>query len=155
MDGHGIDPHRVEWLPSEIDTELFLPADTSPTKARLLFTGAICRNKGIDILLEALTHLDNSEWTLRLVGRILPWERKWFEDALKASGLSERVDCPGAFERAALLHEYRHAHLYVFPHALRAHLAVCVKHWRRVCLVFSQIYPAIGLLTPRIRSLAE
>ena len=93
----------------------FLPADTSQATARLLFTGAICRNKGIDILLEALTRLDNSEWTLRLVGRILPWERKWFEDALKASGLSERVECPGALDRTALLHEYRHAHLYVFP----------------------------------------
>ena len=34
MDGHGVDPHRVEWLPSEIDTELFFAcghfADENP-----------------------------------------------------------------------------------------------------------------------------
>jgi len=112
---HGVDRHRIEWLPSEVNTSLFCPTDSPPEHGRLLFTGAICRNKGIDVLLEALSLIDMPQVTLRLVGRVLPWEKTWFSKALKAEGLTGRVECPGEVPREALVREYQRAHLYVFP----------------------------------------
>lgn len=122
--GHGPDlrrlgAQRVEWLPGEIDVERFTPAPT-PAMAggpRLLFTGTVWRNKGVDLLLEVAETL-SARWPdlrLSLVGNVVPWERAWLNHAVRRSPLGSRLEVVGRVPRADLLDRYRRADLFVFP----------------------------------------
>lgn len=115
---HHIPATRIEWIPSEIDTTGFCPGD-APREGGpvLLYTGTVFRNKGIDVLIEAARRL-RERWPglrLELLGNIVPWERRWFDEAVAAAGLAGVVRAPGHVPRAEVLERYRRADLYVFP----------------------------------------
>lgn len=123
IEGHGVAPERVSWLPSEIDTDTFTLA---PFEGRawaqgegpvLLYTGTIFRNKGIDTLLQAVAAVGRRWPGLRLVmlGEVPAWERAWVAAQIEASGAAPFLEMPGKVPRAALLDWYRRADLYVFP----------------------------------------
>ena len=90
-DAHDLDLSRVSWIPSEVNTSTFTPTEFVPEDTpTLLFTGAVCRNKGIDILLQALSGLKHRDFRVKLIGRVLPWELNWFKTAVENAGLGER-----------------------------------------------------------------
>lgn len=115
----GVPPGRICWLPSEIDTARFTPAVAAPAAdgPRLLFTGAVWRNKGVDLLLDIAPALAERHPGLRLelVGHVVPWERDWLARAAAACPLGDRLDLPGRLPRDALIARYRRADLFVFP----------------------------------------
>ncbi|MEE2757536.1 MAG: glycosyltransferase family 4 protein [Myxococcota bacterium] len=116
LDGHNLDTSRVRWVESEVNVTRFQAHDHKlshpPT---LLFTGAVCRNKGIDILLKALSSMTDLPYRLRLVGRILPWEQQWFEDAVKEADLGDKLVHVPQVPRAEMAEQYRGVHSLVFP----------------------------------------
>lgn len=119
IEGHGVAPERVSWLPSEIDTETFTvdaaqPRDEGPT---LLYTGIIFRNKGVDFLFEAVARLAKRWPTLKLVmlGQVAPWEKAWVQRVIDETGVAPHLEMPGKVPRQDLLRWYRRADLFVFP----------------------------------------
>jgi len=115
----GVDRARIVWLPSEIDLDRFTPASAPKPPAddgpRLLFTGTVWRNKGIDLLLDILPALADWRPRLELVGNIVPWERRWLERAVARHPHRDRIDITGRLPRDALVARYRRADVFVFP----------------------------------------
>ncbi len=93
-EGHGVPAERIEWVPSEIDTERFSPPPKPrPPGARVLFTGTVFRNKGIDVLLDAMTAIA-PRWpgmSVSLVGKVVPWLEGWLRAAGEAAPFSVEV----------------------------------------------------------------
>jgi glycosyltransferase involved in cell wall biosynthesis len=125
-EGHGLPAERVSWVPAEIDTAIFRPEpeskfESSPTlesgptlesepKAsadhgmgpRLLFTGSVFRNKGVDVLLDMVTLLRgrHPNLTLALVGPVPDFEARWLREAVAARGLGDAVLLTGRVDRS-------------------------------------------------------
>lgn len=119
IDGHGVRPERVSWLPSEIDTDTFTPGPHAMRAQGplLLYTGTIFRNKGVDFLLRALSGLVG-EWPelqLVMLGGVPDWERGWVEQIIAETGMGPHLHMPGKVPRHELLSWYRRADVYVFP----------------------------------------
>ena len=114
----GVDERRVRWIPSEVDCDTFSPpSEDAPPRQNLLFVGNVCRNKGVDVLLEAMAALAPA-WPnlhLELVGMVLFRETDWLREAIAAAGVEARVTVAGRVARETLLPRYRSASLFVFP----------------------------------------
>jgi glycosyltransferase involved in cell wall biosynthesis len=115
-EAHSTDPARISCVASEVDSATFefgpAPEDTVPT---LLFTGAVCRNKGIDVLLNGLSMMSEQSFRLKLIGRVLRWEKEWFRDALLSSGLTDRIEHVEQTPHREMPSHYHGARLFVFP----------------------------------------
>ncbi len=105
----------VSIIPNGVDATLFSPPATRPGgPVRLLFVGRVVRQKGLDVLFDALAELDVTlSWTLDVVGdgpaRV--------ELAAKANrlGLTEKIRFQGWRGRADMPALFREADLFVFP----------------------------------------
>ena len=67
----GLPPHRAVTVYGGVDTERFRPAVTPPAPAahlRITVVAALIREKGIDVLLRALSGGGLGKWRLRIVG---------------------------------------------------------------------------------------
>ena len=79
---HNVPLQQITWIPSEANMDRFYPIERLESVRRtILFTGVICRNKGIDTLLSAAQLLNHRVDFERLIGRLLFWERAWFQRA--------------------------------------------------------------------------
>ena len=78
---------------------------------RLLFAGCMEPRKGADVLVTALTDLEDFPWKLEIVGDIIPEmrhrHRRFFENP--------RVQCHGTLPRDALAAQMAAADVFVFP----------------------------------------
>ena len=113
-----VDPTRVAWLPSEVDCEAFTPGPPGGAPRQdLLFVGNVCRNKGVDVLLESMATLRETWPSLRLelVGMVLFRETDWLREATARAGVGDIVTVSGRVPREALLDRYRSASLFVLP----------------------------------------
>jgi glycosyltransferase involved in cell wall biosynthesis len=123
VEGHGVPADRVVWLPSEVDTDRFYPTETVEAGAQsqqpptVLFTGAVIRNKGVDLLLEAVRRLRLTRPTLRLilVGRVPGPERAWLTQTLEAADLGSAVELRAQMPQSALIALYQQADVFVLP----------------------------------------
>ena len=118
VQGHGVDAHRIVWCPAEIDVERFAPSDLANRRRPVLtYSGAVCRNKGIDILFEAAEVLKNRhiDFELRIIGRVLFWERAWFTDLCHRFELDDHVIHFGQVEHQEMLSLYQSSDFFVFP----------------------------------------
>ncbi len=105
----------VSIIPNGVDARLFSPLEIRPDgPVRLLFVGRVVRQKGLDVLFDALAGLDASlAWTLAVVGdgpaRV--------ELAARANrlGLMEKIRFLGWQGREAMPGLYREADIFVFP----------------------------------------
>lgn len=118
-EGHGLPMARVSWVPAEIDTTVYRPGPVAHGQGgpRLLFTGSVFRNKGVDVLLDmaAILRGRHPDLSLALVGPVPDFEARWLRAAVAARGLEAVVELPGRVDRDTILRHYRQADLYVFP----------------------------------------
>ena len=121
VEGLGVNPARVTFVPAETDADLFCPhpdgLDVGRDPNLILYTGALSRNKGLHTLLDAFAELSRERpaLRLRLIGRVPPFERRWLEGALKGYSALSRLERLDAVPREALVAECRAASLYAFP----------------------------------------
>lgn len=124
IEGHGLAPARVTVIPAEIDAERFKPLPVStaqPTSSgpvrRLLYTGALSRNKGLDLLLRLFEALIATEpsLSLTLIGRVPPFEARWVSEALSRSSARAHIEVIPALPQDELIQHYQRADLYLFP----------------------------------------
>lgn len=115
VEHHGISPHRVHVVTPGTD-----PAPLSPGTdgvSRLLCVGALTPTKGQDLLVEALTLIQDLPWRCDLVG---PWRRdpafaRQLRDTISRRGLGDRIRLTGPRTGAALARCYAAADLVVVP----------------------------------------
>ncbi|PWC40319.1 glycosyltransferase family 4 protein [Azospirillum sp. TSO35-2] len=109
----------VAIIPNGVDTQRFTPRDGAADPAdglSLLFVGRVVRQKGLDVLFEALASLPPAGLagvTLRIVGD--GPARPELEAQAQRLGLSERVRFLGWLGRDDLPATYRAADAFVFP----------------------------------------
>lgn len=95
----------------------------SPQGGALIFVGAVVPDKGLDVLLDALSKLTDLAWSCRLVG---PLDRApAFVDRLRKqirrSGLEDRIRFTGALSPAGVSATYDSADLLVLPTRLETY----------------------------------
>ena len=80
---------------------------------QLLFVGRLARQKGVDVLLEALGRIRGLGWRLTIAGD--GPERAALAEQVARLGIAERVDFRGWVQREELPDLYRGANVFVFP----------------------------------------
>lgn len=105
----------IPIIPNGVDEDAFLPHTEGLGNGvpRLLFTGRLVYQKGLDLLLPALHELAHLPWELDVVGD--GPMRAELEETTRALGLAGRVHFHGWQDRERLLGYYRNASLFVFP----------------------------------------
>ncbi len=98
--------------PMPVATELFSPNGARPTN-RLLFVGRLNKQKGIELLLHALSRIEDRSVTLDVVGD--GEDRSSLEELSHALGIADRVRWHGAVPQPALADFYRGATALVVP----------------------------------------
>jgi glycosyltransferase involved in cell wall biosynthesis len=56
-DYYRLSPESISLIPNPIDTELFAPAGTEPTRPSILFVGRFSREKGAEVLIDSIPPL--------------------------------------------------------------------------------------------------
>ena len=98
--------------PMPVATELFTPAGNR-SHDRLLFVGRLNRQKGIELLLHALSRIPNRSVSLDVVGD--GEDREALETLAGALGIGDRVRWHGALPQGRLPDFYRSAAALVVP----------------------------------------
>ena len=98
--------------PMPVAAELFSPGGTRDWN-RLLFVGRLNKQKGIELLLHALSRVPNAAIHLDVVGD--GEDRDALEEIARALGLDERVRWHGALPQEKLVDFYRGAAALVVP----------------------------------------
>jgi glycosyltransferase involved in cell wall biosynthesis len=120
----GADPRRIQVIIDGVDRQVFSPADREAARAKLglrsgirhlLFVGNLLPVKGLDVLLQACTRLENriGPWELHLIGSGA-MQGQLVRQAARA-GLSDRVRFQGPRPHSDLPDWYRAADLFVLP----------------------------------------
>ncbi|HAR66656.1 MAG TPA: glycosyltransferase family 4 protein [Lentisphaeria bacterium] len=105
---------QISIIPSGVDTAVYCPpARSEAPNGRLLYVGRLSFEKGLDVLLEALSTLKELDWTLKIVGD--GPELAALTAQAQQLGLAGRVEFSGWCERAALPAAYQGADGFVFP----------------------------------------
>ena len=111
--------HKVDMIPNGVDTRIFRPAPDAAGAAdgaplRLLFAGRLTRQKGVDILIEALKGLSPSlPWRLRIAGD--GPEKAALHQQAQEAGVLDRVEFAGWLTREDIPGSYRQADVFVLP----------------------------------------
>ncbi len=105
----------ITVIPNGIDTDRFSPRQIPiPLETvRFLFVGRLSERKGVDILIEAFSRIQQKNWTCTLVGD--GEKRKQLEAQTQSHGLEERIIFAGGRPRERMPETYRDAHVFVFP----------------------------------------
>jgi glycosyltransferase involved in cell wall biosynthesis len=103
----------VRVIPNGIDLREYQPAERSWSPPHLLFVGRLVYQKGLDLLISALSELQDIPWKLSIVGD--GPQSKPLRTLSGGLGLSERIDFLGWQARDALPGLYQQANLFVFP----------------------------------------
>lgn len=105
----------IPIIPNGVDEDAFLPRDEGAGNGapRLLFTGRLVYQKGLDLLLPALHELRHLPWALDVVGD--GPMRAELEEMAQTLDIAERVHFHGWQDRKHLAGFYQNASLFVFP----------------------------------------
>jgi glycosyltransferase involved in cell wall biosynthesis len=113
----GIPENKVRVLPNGIDTNIFHPQGEKEEK-QILFVGRVCREKGIDTLIKALTYLKTptnltiigpKDWNPRHFSQILELIKKENEKG------KHKIVYLGAKTREEIIKYYQKASMLVLP----------------------------------------
>ena len=112
------DPGKLQVLPMGVDTVRFQPPATDRPRQGLLFVGRLVKDKGVEVLLQALQTLQarGLRPALTLVGSG-PEEQELRSKVMRA-GLSEQVRFLGALPNTELPTHYQSAAALIFPSML-------------------------------------
>ncbi|MAB37986.1 MAG: hypothetical protein CL528_10065 [Aequorivita sp.] len=112
---------NIRVMPLGIDTSIFIPKEKTSNSIELLFVGRISRLKQIELCLETLAFLIESQSrkvTLTIVG---PVSDELYFSELKALAIQlqipEKVDFVGSVEQSKLVPYYQKANLLLLPSA--------------------------------------
>lgn len=97
-----------------VDITPFLSINRNPVCNRLLYVGRISKEKGLDLLIDALKYVKN-DFELRIVGNDVNGEKKEVIDKIKENNLTNKVTFLGFKENADLLSEYSKAKCLIVP----------------------------------------
>lgn len=112
---------RVHVAPLGVDTEVFAPGTPPPASPKVIsYLSRQCREKGLDLLVDAFERLAGSEpdVRLRIAGYCGPGDREYarkLQERVRSIGLSSRVDWLGEIgleEKVGLL---RSSHVFSVP----------------------------------------
>jgi glycosyltransferase involved in cell wall biosynthesis len=105
--GSGVDPRRIHEIPNVPGLTAPLPPARAarilrvPTADfRMVWIGRITREKGIDLVLEAVSRLDGADWSLTVMGS--GGEERWARARALELGIAKRVRWLGAVPNAAM-----------------------------------------------------
>jgi len=105
---------NIDIVPNGVDiSNYFPPADRDWQNPRLLWTGRLVYQKGLDVLFNALEGLKDLSWTLTLVGD--GPQRLELETMVQEKGIADRVSFKGWLERGELSQYYQESNIFVFP----------------------------------------
>jgi glycosyltransferase involved in cell wall biosynthesis len=115
--GLGIAKDRIMYLPNAVDVELFHPGGEKEDNV-LLYLGRITPMKGLHVLLQSLSYLE--EPIRLLIAGPADWSHSYYQNMLKeidvqnSTGKHE-VLYLGVVSQADLLELYRRASIYILP----------------------------------------
>lgn len=102
----GLNPERVRTLYGGVDVDRYAPIDTSSARDYFQITvvAALIAEKGVDVLLEAVSKFDHENWRLRVAGE--GPEQHRLQQIAKNLGIENRVDFLGVRDDVdAILHD--------------------------------------------------
>jgi len=112
--GHAFEPKvPIAVIPNGVDLEQFKVAERQWQPPRLLFVGRVVYQKGLDILLDALSALKDKSWTLDIVGD--GPRREKLQAQAHELGIADRLNFLGWQNGAELVRRYADANLFVYP----------------------------------------
>lgn len=98
-----------------VDVTPFVKLSRQPRENTILYVGRISREKGLDLLVEALAAMENKNARLRVVGNDVDGQQAEIQDLADRLGVSSRIDWLGYREGEALLSEYAGASVLAVP----------------------------------------
>ena len=104
-------PIRV--IPNGVDLNYFKPAHRDGKTTQLLFVGRVVYQKGLDLLVQALGELPDSDWMLSIVGD--GSYKDPLHELIKEKGLTQRIEFHGWCNKEELLPHLAKAHVFVNP----------------------------------------
>jgi glycosyltransferase involved in cell wall biosynthesis len=111
------DPFSVRVIPNGVDVDLFVPAQSSPTRKvdvfSILFVGRLQKQKNLPELLKQAAQLPANAFELHLLGD--GPEKKHLEDLAAQLGIASAVTWHGWVPRKALPAFYQSANCLVIP----------------------------------------
>jgi len=105
----------IQIIPNGVNLQEFsLAQDRKWDSPRLLWTGRLVFQKGLDLLIQALGSLKKDiPWNLKLIGE--GPQRPALESLAAEYGIEDRIEFKGWINRDDLSREYSGANLFVFP----------------------------------------
>jgi len=108
------DQVRIKIIPNGVDVHRFtLPSARDWDKSQMLFVGRLVYQKGLDILVRALSELKSEPWKLKLIGE--GPHRPLLEKLANERGIGNRIEFVGWLSGESLVQQYRDANIFVFP----------------------------------------
>jgi glycosyltransferase involved in cell wall biosynthesis len=104
---------NVKVIPNGVDLKKFANSDRSWTPAHILFVGRIVYQKGLDLLIKALSNLQNQQWELSVVGD--GPIRAALQTMATSAGIVSRINFLGWKSRSELPAVFQQANLFVYP----------------------------------------
>jgi glycosyltransferase involved in cell wall biosynthesis len=120
-EGFRIPSAKLEVIGQAIDTSLFRPPRSAPTRDDVVYVGRISRRKRVDLLLDAFAEFvrlaPSSHFRLQIVGPTLTRDDRRYERELKARArrlaIESMVHWRGAVEMPATVDLYRSAFVHL------------------------------------------
>lgn len=120
---NGLSSSSIDVVPNFYNPEFTTDdGDTRPTgspsrksneRLKILYVGRLVRNKGVDVLVDAIAQLDREEAVLNVVGD--GEMRTELEEQVAATGVSDRIRFHGWVDHKNLPEYYRAASVFVHP----------------------------------------
>ena len=98
-----------------VDVPPFVKLTRQPQENTILYVGRISREKGLDLLVEALAAMEHLNARLRVVGNDVDGQQAEIQALADRLGVSSRIDWLGYREGEALLSEYSGATVLAVP----------------------------------------
>ena len=103
----------IEVIPNGIDLNFFKPSVRDGKIPQLLFTGRVVYQKGLDLLIEALSKLMNIPWELSIIGD--GSYKDQLQQRINVLGLTGRIRFHGWCNQKELLPILAQSHIFVNP----------------------------------------
>lgn len=117
MINNGIPNEKIKVIIPRLPVQTALKRIYNKVPKELLVVGGVHYGKGLDILVKALGHLKNSNWTLNIVGGYNP-DDSYFKSIIveiKELGLSSKISFLGERNAEQIIGLYKNSDLLIHP----------------------------------------